>query len=452
MLFLLLFCLGAVFAAAINVFVDRHGWFSRYRSPWRRLPTDEDSHEIQIDKKWYDFLPIVGWLSWKRVATCLEKIPEQKRPHGLGSKNFWIQPFCVELFAAVGTPLLYHWEVHLQMLLPTGVRPEPWETLVTRFFVHLLLFGLLLAASLIDLDDMIIPDVLTVTGTVLGLALAILLPQTALPSKEVEYMVIYDADPDLIRSIPVPVKTVPNAVPLNSGSPHSVLHAYGNFDRGDRRFYVLSALWIFWCFAMMNRVWYTKLPVKKAGTIFLRKLWRTPSTKWYILAAVLLPLLLSTQYHRNSVPAYHVSLSSALVGMACGMILIWSVRLIGRFVLGREAMGFGDVTLMGMIGAFVGWQSCILIFFLAPFAGLVLGILNAVGGRGREFPYGPFLCLATVLLLVFWSPIWEYVSPLFEVPGLILAVMALCGVLLGVLLWAWCWGRERLFSGNERSK
>ncbi len=78
-----------------------------------------------------------------------------------------------------------------------------------------------------------------------------------------------------------------------------------------------------------------------------------------------------------------VELPSSLVGMATGMTLIWSVRLVGRFVLGREAMGFGDVTLMGMIGAFVGWQACILIFFLAPFAGLVLGIINFAAGRHR---------------------------------------------------------------------
>ena len=40
------------------------------------------------------------------------------------------------------------------------------------------------------------------------------------------------------------------------------------------------------------------------------------------------------------------------------------MRLIGTFALRREAMGFGDVTLMMMIGTFLGWQACLILFFL----------------------------------------------------------------------------------------
>ena len=57
-------------------------------------------------------------------------------------------------------------------------------------------------------------------------------------------------------------------------------------------------------------------------------------------------------------------------------------------------MGFGDVTLMMMVGAFLGWQAGVVIFFLAPFAGLVVGVLQLVLRRDDEIPYGPFLCLA----------------------------------------------------------
>ena len=67
------------------------------------------------------------------------------------------------------------------------------------------------------------------------------------------------------------------------------------------------------------------------------------------------------------------TLLSALVGMAVGGAIIWTVRNIGRLVLGQEAMGFGDVTLMCMFGAFLGWQACLIVFFLAPFAALYVG-------------------------------------------------------------------------------
>ena len=70
------------------------------------------------------------------------------------------------------------------------------------------------------------------------------------------------------------------------------------------------------------------------------------------------------------------SLLSSLVGLAAAGGIVWLVRIIGRYALRKEAMGFGDVTLMAMIGSFLGWQACLFVFFLAPFAGLLLGIAN----------------------------------------------------------------------------
>ena len=61
---------------------------------------------------------------------------------------------------------------------------------------------------------------------------------------------------------------------------------------------------------------------------------------------------------------------SAWLGLIVGAGLTQFVRKTAGFVFRREAMGFGDVTLMGMIGAFMGWQAAVLTFFLAPFFGL----------------------------------------------------------------------------------
>ena len=59
-----------------------------------------------------------------------------------------------------------------------------------------------------------------------------------------------------------------------------------------------------------------------------------------------------------------------MLGLFVGGGFTYAIRQVFTFVFRREAMGFGDVTLMGMIGAFLGWQAAVLTFFLGPFLGL----------------------------------------------------------------------------------
>jgi prepilin signal peptidase PulO-like enzyme (type II secretory pathway) len=98
-------------------------------------------------------------------------------------------------------------------------------------------------------------------------------------------------------------------------------------------------------------------------------------------------------------------------------------------------MGFGDVTLMSMIGAFVGWQASLVIFFLAPLAGLVIGLMQWIGHGEREIPYGPFLCLAALVTIVGWNDVWSAVFLYFSMGWLLPAVLAVCLVLMGGLLY-----------------
>ena len=126
---------------------------------------------------------------------------------------------------------------------------------------------------------------------------------------------------------------------------------------------------------------------------------------------------------------------SALVGLGIGGGLIWFVRFFGRLALRREAMGFGDVTLMAMLGSFLGWQPALLIFFLAPFAGLVVGVVKFIVRRDNEIPYGPFLCLGAAFVIVCWPrPAGSgYVTP-FGFGWLVPAVMVVGLVILVLLL------------------
>ncbi len=108
-----------------------------------------------------------------------------------------------------------------------------------------------------------------------------------------------------------------------------------------------------------------------------------------------------------------------LIGLLTGGGMIWAIRILGTLVFRREAMGFGDVTLLAMIGSFMGWQAAVLIFFIAPFFGLTHALYKLIvflgkklSGRktvstDREIPYGPYLSMAALVLLLSWPPFWR---------------------------------------------
>jgi leader peptidase (prepilin peptidase)/N-methyltransferase len=106
-------------------------------------------------------------------------------------------------------------------------------------------------------------------------------------------------------------------------------------------------------------------------------------------------------YFDNSANQWLASLQVSIIGIfvAGGMIFLCGV--IGKLVLRKDAMGFGDVKLMGVIGGFIGWKLAVATFFLAPFFGLLFGIPRLISKRGKMIPYGPFLSLAAFICLLF---------------------------------------------------
>jgi leader peptidase (prepilin peptidase)/N-methyltransferase len=105
-------------------------------------------------------------------------------------------------------------------------------------------------------------------------------------------------------------------------------------------------------------------------------------------------------------------------GLLVGGGLTLCVRTLGTLALRREAMGFGDVTLMAMIGAYLGWQAAVLTFFIAPFFGLshalakvVMYVSKRLTGRksssaDREIPFGPYLSMSALALMLSWPWFW----------------------------------------------
>jgi leader peptidase (prepilin peptidase)/N-methyltransferase len=99
-------------------------------------------------------------------------------------------------------------------------------------------------------------------------------------------------------------------------------------------------------------------------------------------------------------------LAWSVAGGLCGAGLTWLVRFCSSRILGREALGLGDVTLMGMIGTFLGWQPTVFVFLAAPLCGLALLIPVKVLWRRSHVPYGPFLAAGTIVVLVAWKWLW----------------------------------------------
>jgi len=122
----------------------------------------------------------------------------------------------------------------------------------------------------------------------------------------------------------------------------------------------------------------------------------------------------------------------SLAGLVAGGGIVWLVRLIGAYVLRREAMGFGDVVLMAMIGSVIGWQPVLVVFFAAPVLAIGVALLSLILRRRDEIPYGPWLSLAALLLLLFWNSLWPMAERIFDMGPFLL----LMGLVMTLVLYA----------------
>ena len=113
----------------------------------------------------------------------------------------------------------------------------------------------------------------------------------------------------------------------------------------------------------------------------------------------------------QGVTGHGAALGASALGLVAGAGLLWLVGALGKAILKKDAMGLGDVKLLGAIGAFLGWKAAL----LALYGGFAVGGIWAVAllARGKAkrkdpIPLGPFLALGVLGALLFGDRVLDW--------------------------------------------
>lgn len=376
---------GLTIASGVNAAIYAWGPKTRDYSPWsRRHPVDARTHV-------FDRAPIVGWLRLRRHAE-------------LWGRAFWLRPLAVELLCGLAYAFLYWWEV------------ERCGYPLATCLAHQTLATFTIAASFIDIDHWVIPDEVTVPGTLLGLALAFAMPSALLPAA-LDGMV--PLSPEATRFVSV---ASPHPWPAAlAGAPNVGSLAIG------------WACYCGWCLALLPWLWLPRRGWIKATRMFLAHIARSPITPSVARLAVggMAPIACAWWLGGERWQA----VLSSLAGIAASGAVVWYVRIVGGWAMQKEAMGFGDVTLAAMLGAYLGWQAGVLVFFLAPLAAIGVSLIRVALWRERSLPFGPYLCVAAFAVGAGWPWVWDALASSLEMSWLLPAALGACLLALAPMMY-----------------
>ncbi len=394
----LVILLGLVAARFINWAIVNWAYFAQPLGPWAAAPQGSPAHS------WRDHLPLLGWVRLRRESNV----------HG---RLYWLRPMLIELLFPLAIAWYYHFCISGGALglgqAAKGLAPE----LHWQFLGHFILFVLMMIGTFIDFDEQTIPDLVTIPGTILGLLGAAFAPMW-LP----------------FHQAPLAWEELHAGMP--GGWPISLDGRWG-----------LIVAWLIigvWGFALLDRRWIGRRGFIQGVRFFWARIFRHPWL-WKIVAVVTAGLALAiylgwSSSTMNSNTGRWKYLLSSLMGLAFAGGVTWAARLAASWAMRVEALGFGDVTLMAMIGTYIGWQPSLLVFFVAPIVSLVFVLVRWIVTGSNATPYGPYLCAATVLILVYWDSIWtQWAVERFDLLGntFIVGAIATCIVLMGAMLWIW---------------
>jgi prepilin signal peptidase PulO-like enzyme (type II secretory pathway) len=322
---------------------------------------------------------------------------------------------------------LWWWEVRWFAELPRDDSGAPlafsFAPVAGRWLAHTLLLWLLAAATWIDFRYRVIPDWVTIPGLLAGLVVAWLAPGTLLP-----------VGAELARPFATPL-ILPDVLGWAGPLEHAA---------AERGAWVAAHPAALVAGLVLFSVWWRvgtgpdlaggDSPQQGDGTTATDA---PPAAPWWPRLGLLAVgwLVLSGAWSIGGLR--FEAMFTGLVGAVVAGGVVWLTRAGASLALGREAMGLGDVTLMAMVGAWLGWQASVLACFLGVLFGLVHGVVQIVRHRESELPFGPSLCAGTVAVMVGWRPLWKAAAASFAETGQLVGIVL--AVVVGTALSLWVW-------------
>src|SRR5882724_4352492 len=152
-----------------------------------------------------------------------------------------------------------------------------------------------------------------------------------------------------------------------------------------------------------------------------------PGIIFAIIARILLPYLAGPAHFDDlpqlinafpTLPVGLVSIIGAVIGALAGGGSLWLMGFLWEKLRGVEAMGFGDVKMMLMVGAFLGWRLTILTILLGALTGSIAGIVVMYRRGSRDLqmmlPFGIFLGVGSIVSLLVGTRIIEWYASQFR--------------------------------------
>ncbi len=340
---------------------------------------------------WYDNVPVLGWLRLRgKCRYCSEPISVQ-------------YPIIEAVTAALfGLVMLVYYKTDLRPEFAEAGLAETWPVLA----VQLALVASLVAATVIDARMYIIPLPIPWTATLIA---AITLPVATLWSDQTTAVTFtvgeagFGAAGGGLLGLGAAVLLLKRGIlpqsfaELDDGAVHSESIA----EQQEQDLSTNPEDWPVHPHPrreVLKECLFLALPVLGAvvGWILLASDAPQPSP------SLLLPTTAPPPPEWLT-PAVQV-FGGVAMGYLVGGALVWGIRVLGTLGFGKEAMGLGDVHLLGAIGAVLGPIDVTLVFFVAPFLGLAVALVSnfseVLKGKLRVIPYGPYLAAAAVIVMV----------------------------------------------------